>query len=199
MGYHPQRSRRDSVDSLIDDMFRPGSDYDNSRGGSDREPSQPLTLSSTTTCINGTNTTPDTVIVSTDIIVGWESLRTARVAIEKWIQPLGPIDGWAEQIRKGYNVACQGDGNTREAVDKFLASMQEHVNIGRRVLGELNAAQVSFNSAWADWLLAADMLGMLHRGIAILETHVDIWASFPVPSSPMSGIRQLPDVENFLT
>jgi hypothetical protein len=80
-------------------------------------------------------------------------------------------------------------------VDRFLASVQEHVNIGRQILEELSKLPIihpqASTDAWADWLIAEDLLGTLHQGIAILEAHLDIIAPHcPILSDSTSGIRQ---------
>jgi hypothetical protein len=137
-------------------------------------------------------------------MAGWAALRTARLAVQKWVQPLGPISSWAKKFREEYDtVACQAEGDTQAAVDRFLASVQEHVDTGRQILGELNASPVirpqASTDAWADWLFAGDMLGMLHQGIAVLETHLDILApQHPAPSDSTSTIRQWVGFESLL-
>jgi len=61
-------------------------------------------------------------------------------------------------------MACQADGDMQVLVDQFLASVQEHVDMERQILGELSAFPVIHpqlsTDAWADWLLAGDLLGM---------------------------------------
>jgi len=47
---------------------------------------------------------------------------------------LGPIGGWGKKFREGYDMACQADGDTPVAVDQFLASVQEHVDMRRQIL-----------------------------------------------------------------
>jgi hypothetical protein len=123
------------------------------------------------------------------------ALRTAHLAIEKWIQPLGPVSGWAQKFHEGYNIACQAGGNMQEDIDKFLGTVQEHVNIGRGILGKLGESPIicpqPSMDAWADWLIAGDMLGTFYQGIAILEAHLDILAlRCPIPSDSTSKTRQ---------
>jgi hypothetical protein len=194
--YSPRRPRSDSIDSLLDSMFQPDSNYDNSRCASDREPS-PLPTLPSATYVKGADTTTSTEAS------GWEALRAARLAIEEWVQLYGPISSWARKFREGYGIACQADGNTQTAVDLFLASVHEQVNIGRRILGELNSSPIIrppvSSDAWADWLLAGDMLGILHQGIAVLQAHLDILAPrCPVLSDSMSSIRQCAGFESSL-
>jgi len=49
-------------------------------------------------------------------------------------------------------------------VDQFHAEVQEHVDMGTQILGELSASPVirpqSSTDAWADWLLAGDLLAI---------------------------------------
>ena len=191
----PQRMRHDSVDSMVDSMFHPDEEYDNDhvvRGHSPLRPSMPPAACTTKEMEPSTN---ETQTISNDVVAGWTMLRTTRLAIEQWILPLGPVSSWAKKFRECYDMACQTDGNTQEEVDRFLASVQEHVSIGRRILGEFSKSpiihpQVS-TDAWADWLIAGDMLSTLHQGIAILEAHLDIIAPHcPIPSDSTSGIRQ---------
>ena len=139
--------------------------------------------------------TTNTQIILNDIITCWAVLRTMCLAVDQWIQPLGPVDSWAKKFQECYDTACQTDGNTQDEVDQFLASMQEHINIGRRILEELSKSPIihpqASTDAWADWLIAGNLLGTLHRGIAILKAHLDIIATHcPIPSDSTSGIRQ---------
>jgi hypothetical protein len=178
---------------MVDNMFDAGDEYDDSHVMHDRTPSPPPPAQP---CgIKQVHPTPGTGIVSNDIIEGWAALRATRCAIEKWVAPLGPVSGWAKQFRQEYDIACQTDGNTQEAVDRFVASVQEHINVGRQILSELYKSPVirppESTDAWADWLIAGDMLRTLHQGVAILETHLDILApQCPIPSDSTSGVRQ---------
>ena len=192
----PRRSRRDSVDSIADGLFSPDGDYDETQVVHDHETSA---ICATKQNVPAT----DTEIISNDIIAGWAAMRTARLAIENWVKPLGPVSGWAQKFRECYDTACQSDGNTQEEVDRFLASVQEHINNGRWILSELYKSPAirpqASTDAWADWLIAGDMLGTLHQGIAILETHLDILAPrCPVPSDATSSSRQWVGFANLL-
>jgi hypothetical protein len=200
----PQRLRSDSLPAA-DDLFLPGYEYDDATVVNDREPSPPdlppVSYVNERTAIDKSNTQEPTA-ASTDVdsptsemVAGWTALRTARLAIEKWIQPLGPVSGWAQKFREGYDNACQAGGNTQEDVDRFLGAVQEHVHIGRGILGKLGESPIirpqPSMDAWADWLIAGDMLGTLHQGIAILEAHLDILAPrCPIPSDSTSKTRQ---------
>jgi len=82
----------------------------------------------------------------------------------------------------------------RKKVDRFIASVQEHVNIGRQILEELCESPIirpqALAEAWADWLIVGDMLGMLHQGITILEAPRHSGSAFPILSDSTSGVRQ---------
>jgi len=176
---------------MVEDMFRADEEHDNARIVRDHSP--PLPTLPSAACATKAATTTQTI--SNDIVAGWATLRTTRLAIARWIQPLGPIRGWAKKFRECYDIACQTDGDTQEEVDRFIASVQEHVNIGRQILEELCESPIirpqASAEAWGDWLLVGDMLGMLHQGIAILEAHLDILAPLsPIPSDSTSGVRQ---------
>jgi hypothetical protein len=200
----PQRLRSDSLPAA-DGLFLPGYEYDDTTVVNDREPSPPdippASYINGKTAIGKSNTeeptsaSADVETPTSEMIAGWTALRTARLAIEKWIQTLGPVSGWAQKFREGYDLACQAGGNTQEDVDQFLATVQEHVDIGRGILGKLGESPIirpqSSMDAWADWLIAGDMLGTLHQGIAILEAHLDILAPrCPIPSDSTSKTRQ---------
>ena len=197
----PQRLRSDSP-SATQDLFLPGYKYDDATVVNDREPSPPgLPPVNKNTAIGKSNpeeltaTSTNVETQTSEMVAGWAALRTARLAIEKWIQPLGPVSGWAQKFREGYNIACQAGGNTQEDVDKFLGTVQEHVNIGWGILGKPGESPIicpqPSMDAWVDWLIAGDMLGTLHQGIAILEAHLDILAPHcPIPSDSTSKTRQ---------
>lgn len=201
----PQRLRSDSLPAA-DASFLPGYEYDDTTVVNDREPSPP-DLPPASYYINGktaigkSNTEEPTAASAniktptSEMVAGWTALRTARLAIEKWTQTLGPVSGWAQKFREGYDLACQEGGNTQEHVDQFLGTVQEHVDIGRGILAKLGESPIirpqSSMDAWADWLIAGDMLGTLHQGIAILEAHLDILAPrCPIPSDSTSKMRQ---------
>lgn len=200
----PQRLRSDSL-PVPDDLFIPGCDYDDATVINDCEPSPPdlppASYINGKTAIRKSNAgeptaaSADVETPTSEMVAGWAALRTARLAIEKWIQPLGPVSGWAHKFCQGYDIACQAGGNTQEDVDRFLGTVQEHVDIGRGILGKLGESPIirprPSMDAWADWLIAGDMLGTLHQGIAILEAHLDILAPrCPIPSDSTSKTRQ---------
>lgn len=199
----PQRLRSDSL-PVEDDLFLPGNDYDDADATviNDCEPSPPdFSYIDGKTAIRKPDTT-EPATASTDVetptseaLAGWAALRTTRLAIEKWTQHLGPVSGWAQKFRQSYDIACQVGGNTQEDIDQFLQSVQEHVDIGRGILEKLCESPIirpqPSMDAWADWLIAGDMLGTLHQGIAILEAHLDILAPrCPIQSDLTSKTRQ---------
>jgi hypothetical protein len=178
-------------------MFNADDDYDTSHVVRDWHasppppPALPHDACSTKQIFPG----PDAEISSNEIIEGWAALRAARIATGNWVEPLGPVSGWAKRFRQEYDIACQADGDTKEAVDRFVASVQEHIDIGRGILAELHRSPVirppATSDAWADWLIAGDMLGTLYQGIAILETHLDILAPHcPAMSDSTSNVRK---------
>ena len=176
-------------------MFGADEEYDDDHVVRDHSPLPPTLPSVACTTKQISAATADTQFVSNDVVAGWTTLRITRLAIEQWIQSLGPVSGWAKRFRECYDTACQTDGNTQEEVDRFLASVQEHVNIGKQILGELSKSPIirpqQSTDAWADWLIAGDLLGTLHQGIAILEAHLDIIAPHcPIPSDSTSSVRQ---------
>jgi len=186
---------------LNDDLFEPGNNYDYDTVVDDREPSPAPIGNNEMTAIDKpasetTTTLPtDFRIPSNDIVAGWAALRGARLAIEKWIQPLGPVSGWAQKFREGYDLACMAEGNTQEEVDQFLGKVQEHVDIGQGILYRLRESPVirpqPSTDAWGDWLIAGDMLGTLYQGISILEAHLDILAPrCPISTDSTSKVRQ---------
>jgi hypothetical protein len=185
-------------------MFDPDQDYDDSQVVRDHSASPPPSALPSAICdAKQIPPIPDTGSVSNDIIEGWGALRTARLAIKKWTQPLGPVGGWAKRFRQEYDIACQADGDTQEAVDRFAASVQEHMDIGRQILGELYKSPIirppASTDAWADWLIAGDMLGTLHQGIAVLGAYLDILApQCPIPSNSTSGVRQWEGISSLL-
>jgi hypothetical protein len=196
--------RSDSLPTA-DGLFLPGYEYDDATVVNDRKPSPPdlppVSYINEETAIGKSNTQEPTT-ASTDVdsptsemVAGWTALCTARLAIEKWIQPLGPVSGWAQKFRDSYDIACQAGGNTQEEEDQFLRTVQEHVNIGWGILGKLGESPIirpqPSMDTWADWLIAGNMLGTLHQGIAILEAHLDILAPrCPIPSDSTSKMRQ---------
>ena len=199
----PQRLRSDSL-PVGDDLFLLGNDYNDvdTTVINDREPSPPdFSHTNGETAIRKPNTTEPTA-VSTNIetptseaLAGWAALRTTCLAIEKWTQHLGPISGWAQKFRQSYDLACQVGGDTQEDIDQFLQSVQEHVDIGRGILEKLCESPIicpqPSMDAWTDWLIARDMLGTLHQGIAILEAHLDISAPrCPIQSDLTLKTRQ---------
>jgi hypothetical protein len=171
----PRRLRSNSLPA-VDDLFPQGNDYDDATIINDREPSPPdlppTSYISGKTAISKSNTEEPTA-TSTNVetpmsetVAGWAALRTARLAIEKWIQPLGPVSGWAQKFRECYDIACQAGGDTQENIDQFLGTVQEHVDIEWGILGKLGESPIirpqPSMDAWADWLIAGDMLGTLH-------------------------------------
>jgi hypothetical protein len=180
---------------MVKGMFDADNEYDNAHVIRDDSPLPPTLPSVACATKQTAATAADTQFVSDNVVTGWTTLCTTRLAIEQWTQPLGPVSSWAKKFRECYDNACQTDGNTQEGVDQFLASVQEHINIGRQILGELSKSPIirpqASADAWADWLIAGDLLGTLHQGIAILEAHLDIIAPHcPIPSDSTSGVRQ---------
>ena len=143
---------------MVDGMFDPDKEYDDAHVVRDNLP-LPSTLPSAACATKQiTAATTGTQFVSSDVVANWTVLCTTRLAVEQWILPLGPVSGWAKKFRECYDIACQMDGNTQEEVDWFLTSVQEHVNIGRQILGELSKSPIirpqESTDAWADWLIA---------------------------------------------
>jgi hypothetical protein len=136
-------------------------------------------------------------------VAGWGALCTTQLAIEKWIQPLGPISGWAQKFDESYDLACQAGGDMQENIDQFLGTVQGHVDIGWGILGKLGESPIicpqPSMDAWLDWLIAGDMLGTLHQGIVILEVYLDILAPCcPIPSDSTSKMRRWVGLESLI-
>jgi hypothetical protein len=77
------------------------------------------------------------------------------------------------------------------------------MNIGRQILDKLCESAIirppPSMDAWADWLIAGDMLGTLYQGIAVLEAHLDIIAPrCPISSSSTSSIHQWVGLDSLL-
>jgi hypothetical protein len=192
---------------LDEDLFEPGNDYDHETLVDDREPS-PVVANGTTAIEKSASETTTTLptdfrIPSNNIVAGWAALRDTCLAIEKWIQPLGPVSGWAQKFREGYDQACLTEGNTQEGVDQFFGEVQKHIDIGQGILYRLRGFPIirpqASTDAWGDWLIAGDMLGTLYQGISVLEAHLDILAPrCPISSDSTSKVRQWVGLDAFL-
>jgi hypothetical protein len=99
----------------VDDLFLPGNNYDDVTVINDCEPSPPdlppASYTNGRTAISNSNAEGHTM-ASTDVetptsemVAGWAALHTACLAIEKWIQPLGPGSGWALKFCEGHDLA----------------------------------------------------------------------------------------------
>lgn len=96
---------------------------------------------------------------------------------------------WGKKFREGYDLACADETtgrSTQDAIDGFLEKVEDHIEVGRELLVRLMDSSIirppETHKAWADFLLANDLLAVLHRGVAVLEARLDICAP--------SGARQ---------
>ena len=126
-----------------------------------------------------------------------QTLREVRVATNKWVSDLGPLEDWPRVFQQYYDAACEGStsGSTQHAVDTFLETVDRHVSIGRSILNRLRESPVicppPSHEAWGDFLGAGDLMEILYRGIAILKARLDIFAPRgPSSSQGESGIRK---------
>ena len=102
---------------MVEDMFCADEEHDNARVVRDHSPPLPTLPSAAYATKQIAATTTNTKTISNDIVTGWATLRTTRLAIARWIQPLSPIRGWAKKFHECYDIACQTDGDTQEEVD----------------------------------------------------------------------------------
>jgi hypothetical protein len=84
---------------------------------------------------------------------------------------------------------------TQVAIDIFLGQVQEHVRIGKDIIGGLERCAAlrftPFESIKADQLLAGDLMRMLHRGVALLEARLELYAPTGANPSPLhSSLRR---------
>lgn len=113
----------------------------------------------------------------------------------------GPVEDWGRQFRAAYGtVRASQDA---QAVDRFLENVSCHVRTGKAILAEFMNSSVieppANHSVRGDFLLAGDLLGILHRGIAILEARLDIVApAGPLPSQQHSDIRRHMEFEHMM-
>lgn len=114
-----------------------------------------------------------------------------------WLNALGPLEDWSRIFRTQYDEACLDTSfeNTQMAVDNFLHKVRNHVDYRKSLLDRLGPATM-VQKQWsregaADWLLSDDIMSTLHRGIAVLEARLDIYAPVgPLPSELQSDIRR---------
>ena len=131
-------------------------------------------------------------------MAGIQTLREVRIATDKWVSDLAPLEDWPRVFQQHYDAACErsAHGSTQEEVDTFLESVERHVTIGRSILRKLRESPVvcppSSHEAWGDFLGAGDLMEILYRGISILEVRLDIFAPRgPSSSQGESSIRKL--------
>lgn len=93
------------------------------------------------------------------------------------------MDGWGKKFREGYDMACTDDTIGRgpqDTIDVYLETVEEHTEVGRKMLAHLMRSSIVWppetHEVWGDFLLVNDLLGVLHRGIAVLEVRLDICA-----------------------
>ncbi|KAF7984936.1 hypothetical protein HWV62_9853 [Athelia sp. TMB] len=114
---------------------------------------------------------------------GFTILREVRLGVQAWTKDLGPVEVWGRKFREGYDTALRDEStgrNTQDAVDAFLDTVEDHVEVGRKLLARLLSSSIvqppKSHDAWADFLVVSDIMTVLHRGIAVLEARLDIWA-----------------------
>lgn len=124
-------------------------------------------------------------------------IRRVRSALDNWTSTLGPIEDWPRAFRDGYDKACMDTDapTTQVAIDIFLGQVQEHVRIGKDIIGGLERCAAlrftPFESIKADQLLAGDLMRMLHRGVALLEARLELYAPTGANPSPLhSSLRR---------
>lgn len=108
------------------------------------------------------------------------------------------MDLWGRKFREGYDLACADETTGRssqDAIDMFLERVEEHVEVGRKMLARLMNSSIvqppETHEAWGDFLLVNDLLTVLHRGIAVLEVRLDICAPEGAqPSALLSTARR---------
>jgi hypothetical protein len=140
---------------------------------------------------------PKVSTISADILAGIQVLQNVRVMTEQWASGLGPVEEWPRIFQEQYDAACERQSGraTQEEVDKFLKSVEKHVNDGKTILRELRKSPVVrpplSHEAWGNYLVAGDLMDMLYRGIITLELCLDIVAPRgPHPSDADSSIRR---------
>jgi hypothetical protein len=128
---------------------------------------------------------------------GINTIRHIRSTIEKWTSSLGPVENWPCVFREQYNEACLDTDapTTQTAIDNFLQQVEEHVRIGKDILGGLEKCAVvklpRTQCDEGDRLLAGDLMRTLHRSVALLEARLELHApSGPQESALQSNIRR---------
>lgn len=124
------------------------------------------------------------------------ALRRAILTTHNWVASLGPISQWPRIFQEQYDAACLSNGVSAQAtVDQFLRGVERHVQTGRQIIQALMESGAccppgSDEEAYADWIVAGNLLSTLHEGVAVLEVRLDIFAPQSPDSSTVSGIRQ---------
>jgi hypothetical protein len=102
-----------------------------------------------------------------EMAMGLCTLWKVRVAIEKWVSAISPIEQWDCIFKNQFNEACMKEIRRlmQEEVDEFLGNVETHINIGRGILHELCSSLIirppPSHEGWADFLIAGDMLETL--------------------------------------
>jgi hypothetical protein len=134
---------------------------------------------------------------------GIDLIRNVRTALANWTAALGPVEDWPRVFREQYDEACVNTTapTTQAAIDIFLGQVGEHVRVGKDIIVGLERFAAfehpQVQSATADGLLVGDMLRTLHRGVAVLEARLELYAPSGAHVSPLqSAIRRH---EEFIT
>lgn len=122
------------------------------------------------------------------------------------MKDLGPVEVWGRRFREGYDRACAdvtAGRTTQEAIDKYMEQVEAHADIGRMMLARLLGSSIikppTTHEEWGDILIVSDVLGLLHRGVAILEARLEIFApEGALPCALVSNTRRHEGFESML-
>lgn len=96
-------------------------------------------------------------------------MREVHQGIQEWTKHLGPVEAWGRKFREGYDTACADETSermTQDAIDTYLERVEEHVDVGRKMLACLTSSSIvqppEAHEAWGDFLVVGDILTVLH-------------------------------------
>jgi len=201
-----QRVLDDELDKELDEMntemglISPRDTPNIFRPGNDEYPElldSPANIGAPKKLVTSHAIEPKLATIPADVLAGLQVLRNVRVLTEEWVSGLGPVEEWPRIFQEQYDAACESRSGrtTQEEVDEFLKNVENHVNNGRAILGELRKSPIvrppSSHEAWGDYLAAGDLMDTLYRGIITLELRLDIVAPrAPYSSDGDSNIRR---------